>query len=379
MRLDLVGPAPPSRGGISAYTAMLFAELRRRHDVRLLSFRRLYPRLFYPGRQDRVAGGAEAPAGAQPLIDGRNPLSWLRAARSVRRRRPHWLILSWWVVYWVPLYRLLLRAARRSGSRVLFLCHNVEEHEGGAWKRRLARRLLSRGHAFLVHSQAERKRLLELVGEPRAVAVAAMPSYEALNDRPLTRVEARRRRGLSADERIILFFGFVRPYKGLRVLLQAMPRVLQALPVRLLVAGEFWEPRRAYDELIDSLGLAGNVTVEDRYVANHEMASFFQAADVVALPYTHVTGSAIASLAVGFRRPVVASSIDPLPDVVVPRRTGLLVPAGDPVALGDALVDFFVNLREQEMRPHLEALNRRLSWPRLVDVLDDLMARAPGG
>lgn len=379
MRIDLVGPVPPSHGGISVYTARLYAELRRRHDVRLICFRHLYPRFLYPGRHDRKGADEPSPEGALPLLDGRNPLSWLHVARCIRRRRPEWLILSWWVVYWVPLYWLLLGAARAAGSRVLFLCHNVEEHESNGWKRWLTRGILLRGDALLVHTVDERERLKVLVGDKR-VAVVPLPSYEGLHVRLPDKAEARRRLTLGADEKIVLFFGFVRPYKGLQVLLRAMPLVLRRLPVRLLVAGEFWEKRGPYDRLIADLGLQAAVNVDDRYIPDEEMADYFQAADVVVLPYTAVTGSAIASLAIGFHKPIVASAIGALKEVVIPGEMGLLVPPGDAVALAAALIEFFTCFgeRESEIRNYAMELNRRLSWSSLVEAIEELTAQVAG-
>lgn len=186
--------------------------------------------------------------------------------------------------------------------------------------------------------------------------------------------EARRALGLGSADLYALFFGFVRPYKGLRYLLEAMPEVLRHVDVRLVIAGEFWEDKGSYLERISRLGIEKAVTVVDRYVSNEETGTFFAAADVVVLPYTHVTQSAVVQLAFAFDKPVITTSVGELPRVVEEGKTGLIVPPQDSRALAAALVLFARDLRTLDWASKIAEARSGFSWSHLVTVIEELAA-----
>lgn len=307
----LVGPVYPYRGGIAHYTTMLCRALRERgHDVLLVSFKRQYPRWLFPGRSDKDP--SEDPLeveGANYWIDSLNPLTWLTAFWRIRRYRPDAVILQWWTTFWAPVW-FVLGALIRLLQRVplIYLCHNVLPHEVRWWDPWLARTVLRWGTRFIVQSAEEKERLLDLI--PGAhVDIVPHPVYDMFADQRLPQAEARARLGLPLDVPILLFFGIVREYKGLRDLLEALPEVRKRLGrVVLVVAGEFWEEKQPYLEMIDRLGIGDSVVIEDRYIPNEEVPLYFSAADLLVAPYRRVTGSGVVQMAKGFGLPAIMSS-----------------------------------------------------------------------
>jgi glycosyltransferase involved in cell wall biosynthesis len=258
--------------------------------------------------------------------------------------------------------------------RVVYICHNVIEHEPTRMRLLLTRLALSSGDRFVVHSEEDRRNLERLLPGARVVT-AALPSFgEVAASRP-SRAEARARLGLGDEEDVVLFFGFVRAYKGLRHLIEAMPSVLERRPVRLVVAGEFWHDRQDYFDRIAELGLDGRVTVLDRYAPNEEVSDLFAAADLVAQPYVTATQSAVTQLAFDVGRPVLVTAVGGLPEVVRHGITGYVVPPSDPPAIADAIVDFFDNARGPEMEAAIESDRGRFSWDALVRVVEEAVAR----
>lgn len=370
MKVALVGPTHPFRGGISHYTTLLYRHLRAAHETRFYTWFRQYPDWLFPGRGDRdpSAEGLREP-GAEAVLDGFNPLTFAALGARLRRERPDVLLLPWWVTWWAPHYLALTSLAR--ARLTLFLVHNVFEHEDHAAKRAVTRAVLRRGDRFLVHSREDEERLLSLLPDASVVRVFH-PTYEELAPALPDRDEARRRiaaeAGLPLDDGapLVLFFGFVRPYKGLPDLVDALPRM--ASGARLLVVGEFWgETRAELERQIAARGLGGRVVVIDRYVPNEHVGVYFAAADVVALPYRSGSGSGILQMAFGFRRPVVATRVGSLADAVRPDRTGVLVPPRDPAALAAGL-DRVLALRDRvPFAQHIEAdVRDRFSWAALV-------------
>lgn len=379
MRIAVVGPTYPFRGGISHYNTLLCGHLQKHHDVWLFSFRQQYPRWLFPGRDDRDPSHRPLQTTNTPILDPMNPLSWWQTGRGVVAIKPDLLILHWWVTFWALPFAAIARIVRRRGVPVLYLCHNVLPHEEKPWDRVLARMALSQGNQFIVMARAEGQRLKTLL--PGAtVHRISLPSYAALAEveHPLPPEKARRRLGLAPKKPVALFFGFVRPYKGLRFLLEAMPEVLAQVEMHLLIVGEFWEGKETYLEIINCLGIGEAVTIVDRYVSNEEAVVYFSAADVVVLPYIDVTQSAVVQLAYGFGKPVITTSVGDLLDVVKHQQTGLIVPPANTAALAEALTRFFCQRLQQPMREIILSRQKEFSWTHLERLLDGIANEATG-
>ena len=375
MRLAIVGPTHPFRGGIAHHTTLLFRHLRERHDVRFYAFRRQYPMWLYPAATDRDPSAKPlAEPGVEHVLDSLNPLSWLDVARRVRRFEPDALVVPWWVAFWAPQMATITRLARRGGrTRVVFVCHNVVEHESSLVRRALTRATLSAGDAFVVHSAEDRRNLEALVPGARVVQTI-MPTFGEVAGAAPPREAARERLGIGAAEHVLLFFGFVRPYKGLRHLVEAMPRILERRDVRLVVAGEFWHDRQEYFDRIAALGIGDRVTVLDRYAPNEEVADLFAAADLVVQPYETATQSAVTQIAFDLGRPVLVTSVGGLPETVRHLETGYVVPPSDPAAIADAVLDFFDHERGPAMEAAVASDRDRVSWSRVVETIEEVVS-----
>ncbi|HEU4929081.1 MAG TPA: glycosyltransferase [Candidatus Krumholzibacteria bacterium] len=360
MRICLVGPAHPYRGGISHFTQMLAREFQSAHEVRIVGYSRLYPSLLFPGRTQYDEGGALVQVESLRVIDSTNPLSYRRAADAVLEFEPDLVVIKWWHPFFAPALRSIAAAVkRRSKAPVVFLCHNVLPHEGSSAATVLARWGLRAADAFLVQSREDLATLKQIV--PNAVAeVHPHPTYTQFAKSAITRSEARQQLGL--DGRVLLFFGLVRAYKGLDDLLRAVALLPPDLTVTLLIVGEFYEARERYDRLIQALGIAQRVRVVDRYVPDAEVAQYFMAADLVVLPYRSASQSGIAQTAFAFERPVVVTAVGGLPDVVEDGVTGYVVPPHDPAALVAAITRFFAGDDASRMPPAIRANASRFTW-----------------
>jgi len=377
MRVCLVGPVHPYRGGISHFTAMLAREFGRSHQVHVTSFSRLYPGFLFPGRTqfDESSSALEAESSSR-VIDSINPLSWRRAADDVLAHDPALVVFQWWHPFFAPAFRAMCRRIRRrSNARIVFLCHNVLPHEPGPLDRVLVRLGLRGAHAFVVQSREDGRTLATLL--PGAVAeFNPMPVFDLFGTGGETREAARER--LSVSGNVILFFGLVRPYKGLGALLDAFARCGDELDATLLVVGEFYEPRAPYDARIRALGIGGRVRIVDRYVPNEEVGGYFRAADVVALPYVTATQSAIVQTAFAFGKPVIVTAVGGLPDVVSDGVTGFVVEPGSPDALAAAMVRFFRENRGPAMEAAVRDRSGEFSWSRCAGAIVAAAKRAGG-
>jgi len=367
MRISLLGPTYPFRGGIAHYTTALCNALRERgHEVDFISFKRQYPKLLFPGKEDRDL--SESPLTAQNvayLLDPLNPVTWLKTAGRVKRHRAELLVMPWWVAYWAAPFATVGTLVRKTTkTKVVFQCHNVIEHESSTPREFLTRRALKRGHFFIVHSSDDLRNLKKIM----PFADIRQCSLPALDFAGKAGNESVREDGHAPS---ILFFGFVRPYKGLNVLLEAMPHIIRHAGASLVVAGEFWSgSKQEYLDRIEGLGIAEHVRIHDRYIKNEEVADFFQKADVIALPYRSATGTGIAPVAFSFGKPVVASAVGCLPDVVRDGETGYLVPPEDPASLARAVVRCLAGERLKTFTANIAGRTDDLSWDRYIGIIE---------
>jgi glycosyltransferase involved in cell wall biosynthesis len=309
VRVTLVGPVYPYRGGIAHYTTMLDAALRAEgHDVQLISFSRQYPRWLFPGKSDRDPSQKPlaAPA-AHYWIDSLNPFSWVATFARMRRFRPQLIVLQWWTTFWAPVWLTLLGLnALLLRAPVVFVCHQVLPHEVRPLDRWLVHRTLAFGSRFVVQSAAARQQLEMLLGVV-SVTVVPHPAYTMFGAHRVERSTALATLDLVGHHPVLLFFGLIRPYKRLVLLLQAMPAVLQRFPTAILaVVGEFWEDQTPYRTVIAQLGLEAHVRIDARYVPDEEVGVYFSAADALVAPYAGDGGSGAAQTATGFGIPLLS-------------------------------------------------------------------------
>jgi glycosyltransferase involved in cell wall biosynthesis len=358
VHVALIGPVLPFRGGVAQYTTQLHRALAKRCVLRTISYRHQYPAWLYPGKSDREPDqAAYREPGVDYLLDWRNPLSWFRATGFIEASGCSLALFDWWTLFWAPATALMARQLRRRGIRVAFLCHNLFDHDAGAFKRRVTGALLAQADAYLVHS-TEQAVVLRSRFPGKPVLAHPIPLYDQFPP-PSIRLPKRGRLEL-------LFFGFIRPYKGLDVLVDALARLNDA-QVYLTVVGEPWCPP---EELRKRIGVAHapNVELHLDYVDDQTAANFFGRADLVVLPYLSASGSAVAAMAFHYGCPILATRTGAFPDVIDEGKTGFLVTPGSAEGLRSAIRPL---TREQleAMRTQLHAEKTRFTWNSLAECL----------
>lgn len=374
-RVAIVGPAYPLRGGNALFVAHLVDSLSSDYDVYVVSYSRLYPSLLFPGKtQMNLSRNPVKTTASRQLVDSISPASWVRAARwiAVPVRRPALVIVTWWNPFFGPALGVIARLVRRwTGAGIVFVAENVVSHENRFVDRFLTRFALSSADYFLVLSSVVASRIQALFpGVP--MRQAALPIYDCYRAEQAGgggEEGASLKEELNIKRPVVLFFGYVREYKGLKYLLEAMPAVLKQSDVELLIVGEFYDDRDRYERLIDSLGIRDHVTVVAEHVPDGAVGRCFDAADLVVLPYVSATQSGITQIAFAFGLPVVSTNVGGLPEVVTDGKTGYIVNPRDPEGLAQAIVRFFTGGEAEAMRANVEDEARR-------DRAGDLMRRA---
>lgn len=380
-RLAIVGPVHPFRAGIAYCTTELARELAHSDDVLIVSFSRQFPRLFYPGGDDRDASLVEkTPAGTRFELDVLDPLSWLLEARRLRAWKPDAIIFVWWIWVWAIPYLIIMMLLRRSTRRIL-QCHNVGEKETSFWKRFLARRVFAAADHLIVHAESEQAELEIRMG-PSILGRTTklfLPVHELGGPIP-SREEARVILGIDATK-VALCFGHVRPFKGLDIAIDAMSHLQNQ--VLLLVAGEvWWNDEERYRQQVRRLGLEDRVDLRFAFVPDQDVSLYFAAADVVLCPYRTEAQSGVAMTAFHFSRPVIASKVGGFPEIIEQGRNGLLVAPEAPRELAAAIDRFFDSGSAAAYESAAAAAARKYSWPEYGSavhrIVSDLTATGDG-
>ncbi len=373
MKIVILGPVYPYRGGIAQYTGLMAQNLGRRHSVVNVSYSLQYPSFLYRNEQKDPSNDTFKAPDTRYWLNTVNPFSWLATARRINKLAPDVVIVQWWHPFFAPAYWSLLKLLN-GRIRVLFCCHNVLPHEEFPCKKLLAKMVLRQGDGFFIHSDTDEADLRALVPAARYIRMPLL-TFNAFRQKGLTRAEGRQALRLPMDAEVLLFFGFIRQYKGLKHLLRAMPAIVAARPkARLFVVGEFFEGNKAeYLELINSLQLpAGALTLVDGYLPDKEVEPYFTASDLLVLPYESATQSAVVQTAYDFGKPVVATAVGGLPEVVLDGVTGYLVPPKDEKALAEAVIRFFAEEKATAFAQGIREEAHKYSWDRMNEAVEKL-------
>jgi len=367
-----MGPTTPYRGGVSQHTTLLCHYLRRRFEVDFISFKRQYPSILFPGKSDKDPSKDADQERCNYLLDSINPFTWMKTAKQIRSTSTELLVIVWWVPFFALMWWLIIKKVRHARNvPVLFVCHNVFPHESNFLWSMLTRWVLQLPDGFIVHSKTDELDLHEIRSTPRVfrlpIAPHPRPKIKMWDKQP-----ARAKLKLDQNVPVFLFFGFVRHYKGLDILLDAFADLLRKRSCSLLVAGEFWGSREPYDKQIQSLQISKHVKIVDKYVAMEEMGLYFGAADVVVLPYRSATQSGIPQLALGLNRPVIVTHVGGLAENIKNPHQGLVVPPENTKALASAMMQFLDTMKER-LSKSSKTKKFDTDWILMVNTIDSFL------
>lgn len=368
-RIVLVGSLPPFRGGIAHFTTATWEVLAARgHEVHGVSFSRQYPGLLFPGSTQFEPNEVSTPGPVHRWIDSVNPWTWVRSGQRIAALAPDAVVFNYWMPFFGPAYGTVLRRARAHGIGII---HNAIPHEHRPFDRAFARWFLAACEGFVVLSE-EVEHDLRALGHRAPIVRIHHPIYDRFGPAP-SREEARRQLGLDPARPLLLFFGYVRAYKGLDVLIEALAVVRRQRPeVQLLVAGEFYEDETATRERIRRLGLEDAVHLRAGYLPDADVAPCFAAADAVVQPYRTATQSGVAQIAYHFGRAMILTDVGGLAEIVPHEVAGLVVPPSDVPALAGAIERFYAEDLESRLAQNVRNRRALFSWDRLAEAIESL-------
>ena len=371
-KIVLIGPVYPYKGGIAHNTSLLYQALSKKHEVKLISYKMQYPKLLFKKEQKDFSSDIFKVEDAQFLINTANPFNIIRVGKHIKKKEPDLVIIQWWHPYFAPCYWLLSNALGKK-IPVLFICHNVFPHERFPMDKILTKLVLKKGNYFIVHSQSDGEELLQIVPDA-SYRKNPLPIFNIFRKKNMTMEQARIELDKAQDSAQLLFFGFVREYKGLKYLLKAMSEVKGQLDnINLMVVGSFAGDKEEYIKLIQDLEIDDCVELIDGYIPDDEIEKYFAACDLVVLPYESATQSGIVPIAYGFDKPVVVTNVGGLPDVVTDQKTGYVVESKRPEQLSKVIIDFFREERAEEMRENVRKEAYRFDWDRMREKIEELL------
>jgi len=374
MKIVLIGPAYPIRGGNALFVAHLYESLAATNDVQVISYSRLYPGFLFPGvRQTDVSSVAMKKHPATHIIDCLNPWTWWKAARLAASINPDMLVFTWWNPFFGFIVRTIASVFKRLAKKpVVIIAENVISHEGRWIDTFLTKIALQTADRFLVLSKIVEEGIKQLYPQIK-VFRSTLPIYDCYQTpEQLTQQQAQERLGLKGKN-VLLFFGYIRQYKGLMNIIEALPLIRkQVSNAHLLVVGEFYDNPQPYLDAIKRLGLSTNVAIINEYVANEAVHLYFTAANLAVLPYNEATQSGILSIAYGFAKPVVVTDVGGLAELVDDGKTGFIVPPHDIPKLADSVIRYFNENREEDFLHRIEAKRQENSFNNIRNVFDEI-------
>jgi len=383
MRIGLLGPGSPFHGGIVTYLAMLHRALvERGHVLHWAGFRRQYPGLIFPGGSQTGDTAAWIPRPDTRRFTPWDPWSWRRTADDLLDAGAEVVIAKYWLPFFAPGFGAVARRLRGRGVPLVYILDNVVAHERYPFAGPLTRWALSPAAGYVAQSGQVRRDLLDTLPnvDPARVRDCPHPVYDfGVPGRPRkSRREARAVLDLPDDARVVLYFGFIKPYKGVDHLIAAAPllRERYGADLRLLIVGDVYGDAQPYRERIEAGGAADIIRFVDGYVPDDAVEDHFLAADLVVLPYVSATQSGIVQIAYNYDRPVISTRVGGLPEVVLDGRTGFLVPPGEPAALAGAVVRFFDGDHAAGFTAAVAQEKEKYGWTRMVETLESLAEAA---
>ncbi len=370
-KVIIIGPAFPFRGGIANFNNALAQEYYKRgDDVTLYSFTLQYPGFLFPGTTQYESGKTPKELKIKTLINSVNPFNWVKVARKINTEKPDLVIIRYWLPFMAPCLGSIARLLN-SKIKILAITDNVFPHEKRIGDTLFTRYFVKSCDAFLSLSESVLDDLNKFIPSTSKKFIPH-PIYNIFGKK-IDKNTAIKNLGLNVNDKHLLFFGFIRKYKGLGLMLKAMAdNRIKELGVKLVIAGEFYDSKQEYLDLINELEISDNIILKSNFISSNKVKDYFCACDMITQTYKTATQSGVTQIAYSFDRPMLVTDVGGLAEIVPHNKVGY-VTSQNPTAVADCIIDFYKNNREEEFSLNTFKEKERFSWKSFVDGVDELM------
>ncbi len=373
MKVIILGSAHPLRGGLASYNERLAREfIRQGHSVQIYTFSLQYPGFLFPGTSQYSDAPAPDDLYIHVKVNSVNPLNWLKVGKEIAALNADLMIVKFWLPFMGPCLGTIARRVKKNGkTKVISIIDNIIPHEKRIGDFALAKYFVSSVDGFIAMSDSVLEDLKKFDTQ-KPKLFSPHPLFDNFGE-AVNKADAYEKLGLEINNEYLLFFGFIRDYKGLDLLLHAMAdERVRALNVRLIVAGEFYTDAKPYWDLITQLNIADKLVLKTDFIPDNEVKYYFCAADMVVQPYKHATQSGVTQICYHFDRPMLVTNVGGLPEIVPHGKVGYVVEP-EPKAIADALVDFYKDHREFVMRDNIKLEKKKYAWSEMLNRIWEVM------
>jgi len=374
-KIILIGPAYPYRGGNALFVTHTYESLKDHFHIKIYNYKLLYPSFLFPGTTQFDKSKEQIfKVPSDRVINAINPFNWFKVAGLLKKENADLVVFDWWHPFFGFCHGVISFLIRKKyKNKILFITENVVSHEANAIDKFLTRIGLISASKFLALSGIVEKEVQQY-SKGKKVYRSELPVYDCYKQTEMQDIKKLKQElGISEDSLVLLFFGYVRKYKGLDILIEAFPKILSTNPkAKLLIVGEFYDDPKDYFELIKKLKIEEQVKVINQFVPNEDVAKYYQAADVVILPYRSATQSGILNVAYGFYKPVIVTAVGGLAEFVDEGKTGFVVKPNSPDAITDGVQKFLSSKVQTNFAVHIQERNRKNSFNQLPEVFEKI-------
>ncbi len=373
MKIIIIGTAYPYRGGLAAFNERLANEyLSQGHDVDIYTFSLQYPSFLFPGKTQYSNELPPENLVIKRFVNSINPFNWIKVGKKVRKQKPDLVIIPFWLPFMAPCLGTIARIIRKDRSiPVVSIVHNMIPHEAHFTDKKLSSYFVHSVDAFVTLSRSVLTDI-DSFDANKPKAYCPHPLYDHFGKK-LSKEKAIEKLGLDPDYHYMLFFGFIRDYKGLDLLLKALVnKYFKNSNIKLIIAGEFYGNEDFYFELEKQLDLAGQIIWANEFIPDNQVSAYFCAADIIVQPYKTATQSGVTQIAYHFERPMLVTNVGGLSEIIPDKKVGYVVEANEN-EIASALIDFFENNRENEFVENVRIEKEKYSWKRMTETIEKLM------
>lgn len=371
LKIYIIGPAYPLRGGPAKFNENLCEELvKAGHDAQIISYSLQYPNFLFPGSsQFETSGQAPTAFKIHTLINTVNPFNWLKVANFIKKQQPDFILFRYWLPFFGPSLGTIAKLVK-SKTKVLALTDNIIPHEKRFGDKAFTNYFVKNCHGFIAMSKSVLNDIGKFTANKNKV-YSPHPMYETYGEQ-VTMFDARKKLNLNADDKIILFFGLIRHYKGLDILLEAMANDdVKKQNIKLLIAGEFYEDKKPYLDLIAKHNLQDSIVLHDKFIANEDVRYYFCASNLIAQTYRNATNSGVTMVGYYYEKPMLVTNVGGLVEIVPNQKCGYVVET-DAEKIAEKILDYFTNNKEKEFTENVKLEKKKYEWQTFIDKLLEL-------